>query len=131
MVKFSLDDLIKYRIERADQSIKEAELLASEGYWNTVANRLYYAAFYTVNALLVKHQIRTSSHSGIKSDFHKHFIKTEILDKKYGKLYSVLFDTRQEGDYQAFVKFDEKEIFPLIEEVKRFQAELNKIIHKA
>ncbi len=127
-MKYSLDDFIKYRIERADESIKEAELLASEGYWNTVANRLYYAAFYLVNALLVKHQIHTSSHSGIKSEFHKHFIKTGILDKKYGKLYSELFDTRQEGDYQAFTKFDEKEISPLIEEVKIFQAELKKII---
>ncbi len=127
-MKYSLDDFVKYRIERADESIKEAELLASEGYWNTVANRLYYAAFYLVNALLVKHQIRTSSHSGIKSEFHKHFIKTGILDKKYGKLYIVLFYTRQEGYYQAFLKFDEKEISPLIEEVKLFRAELNKII---
>ncbi|MCK5105751.1 MAG: HEPN domain-containing protein [Cyclobacteriaceae bacterium] len=129
-MKYSLEDLILYRIKRADESIKEAELLASKGYWNTVSNRLYYAVFYLVNALLVKHKFHTRSHSGIKSEFHKHFIKTGILDKKHGKLYSELFDKRQEGDYQAFVNFDESEILPLIEEVKTFYSELNRIILK-
>ena len=62
--------------------------------------------------------------------FNKHFIKTGILDKKHGKLYSELFDKRQEGDYQAFVNFDESEILPLIEEVKTFYSELNRIILK-
>lgn len=127
-MKYSLEDFIEYRIDRADESIEEAELLASRGYWNTVASRLYYAAFYLVNALLVKHKIHTSTHSGIKSEFHKHFIKTGIIDKKYGKLYSELFDTRQEGDYQAFVKFNESDVAPLIEEVKIFQMELQRII---
>ena len=129
-MKYSLEDLILYRIKRADESIKEAELLASKGYWNTVSNRLYYAVFYQVNALLVKHKFHTRSHSGIKSEFNKHFIKTGILDKKHGKLYSELFDKRQEGDYQAFVNFDESEILPLIEEVKTFYSELNRIILK-
>ena len=129
-MKYSLEDFIQYRINRADESIKEAELLASRGYWNTVANRLYYTVFYLVNALLIKHKFHARSHSGIKSEFHKQFIKTGIFDKRYGKLYSELFDKRQEGDYQAFVNFDENEIAPLIEEVKVFYVELNRYILK-
>lgn len=127
-MKYSLEDFILYRIERADEAIKEAELLASNGHWNTVANRLYYAVFYLVNALIVKNKFHAASHSGIKSEFHRHFIKTGILDKKYGKLYSELFDKRQEGDYQAFVKFSESEIAPLINEVKMFYIKLKQII---
>lgn len=127
-MKYSLDDFISFRIERAEEAIKEAELLAKEGYWNTVANRLYYSVFYMVSALLMKNKLYANSHSGIKSEFHKHFIKTGILERRYGKLYSELFDKRQEGDYQPFVKFDQQDIAPLIESVKEFFNELKKIL---
>ena len=48
----SKEDLIKYRIERAKESLDESIILSETGHWNTVANRLYYASFYAVNALL-------------------------------------------------------------------------------
>ena len=38
-------DLVKYRIERADETLQEAGLLAKEGYYNAAFNRLYYACF--------------------------------------------------------------------------------------
>jgi len=45
--------LIKYRLEEADNSIKEAEVLLKEGMsLRSVMNRLYYAMFYAVLALL-------------------------------------------------------------------------------
>ena len=127
-MKYSLNDLISFRIKRAEEAIKEAELLAKEGYWNTVANRLYYSVFYMASALLMKNQVNAGSHSGIKSQFHKHFIKTGIIEKKFGKLYSELFDKRQEGDYQAFVKFGKEEIAPLINDVKAFFSVLSELL---
>ena len=41
----SRSSLVRYRIERADETIAEAKLLASEGYYNTTMNRLYSPAF--------------------------------------------------------------------------------------
>lgn len=114
-MKQSRDDLVKYRIARAYESIDEAKLLANSGHWNTVANRLYYAAFYTVSALLVKNEILATTHSGVKSNFHMHFIKNNLIDKSLGQLYSNLFNKRQEGDYQDFQFFDENTILPLID----------------
>jgi len=37
--------LVKYRIDRAKETLSEAELLAKESYYNAAANRLYYACF--------------------------------------------------------------------------------------
>ena len=62
----SRTDLVKYRIERADETLQEARLLAKEGYYNAAFNRLYYACFYSALALLVKNGISTSSHAGVK-----------------------------------------------------------------
>jgi len=39
-MKYSKDDLIQYRINRAMVSFKEAKILAENNYWNTVINRL-------------------------------------------------------------------------------------------
>ena len=37
--------LVQYRLDRADETIKEAELLAKESHYNAAINRLYYACF--------------------------------------------------------------------------------------
>jgi uncharacterized protein (UPF0332 family) len=42
------------------------------------------------------------------------FIKTGLFDKDFGKLFSDLFDWRQEGDYSDFVSFDKDLTLPLI-----------------
>ena len=119
-MKRSKADLINYRIQRAFESLDEAKILAQKNHWNTVANRLYYSCFYIVNALFSKHDLITKTHSGIKSEFHKSFIKTGVFDKSFGKLYSELFDKRQEGDYQDFYSFEKDEIEPIINSTEQF-----------
>ncbi len=83
-------------------------------------NRLYYAAFYAVNALLVDKEIYARSHSGAKNQFSLHFIKTKKLDIKYGRLFSELFDWRQKGDYENLFDFDEASVSPLFKQVDEF-----------
>ena len=48
------------------------------------------------------------------------FIKTGIFDKEFGKLFSDLFDWRQEGDYSDFVSFDKDLTMPLINKSEEF-----------
>jgi len=128
MNEYKKEDIIKYRIARAFESLDEANLLAKADHWNTVANRLYYSCFYIVKALLIKNDISASTHSGVKSQFFKHFIKTEILNVSIGKLFSDLSDKRQEGDYQPLYYFDKESIFPLIEQVKSFINAINEFL---
>ncbi|MDZ7778075.1 MAG: HEPN domain-containing protein [Bacteroidales bacterium] len=79
-------EYVKYRIETAYKTYEAAKILADNGFWNSSVNRLYYALFYIVNALLVLNEIPTKSHSATKSQFSMQFIKTGQLDKKYGRL---------------------------------------------
>lgn len=116
----SKEELIKYRIDRAFESLSEAQILANSNYWNTVVNRLYYASFYAINALFVKNGIQATTHSGVKAAFHKKFIKTKIIEKDFGRLYNNLFSKRQEVDYQDFQFFEKETIEPLIIQVEIF-----------
>jgi uncharacterized protein (UPF0332 family) len=46
-------EYIKYRLEKSDESLNDAKLLAQNQRWNACVNRLYYACFYAVMALLL------------------------------------------------------------------------------
>ena len=92
--------------------------LAKNKRWNACINRLYYSCFYAVSSLLLTKNINTSTHKGIRLKFNELFIKTEIIPKEQGRLYSKLFEWRQKGDYGDLFDFDEKRIEPLIEPVK-------------
>lgn len=122
------DDYIKYRFHRAKESFEEALILAENDKWNSVINRLYYSCFYSVIALLLKHDIETQSHDGARTQFGLRFIKTGIIDKEKGKLFSKLFDYRQKGDYGDLYDYDEGIARPLIKEVQGFIDEIDKFI---
>ena len=114
------EDYIKYRIQRAEESYEDALILAENHRWNAVVNRLYYACFYAVIALLLENNIETQSHDGTRTQFGLHFVKRGLIDKKYGKLYTKLFDFRQKGDYGDLIDYDESTISPLIDSVREF-----------
>lgn len=116
------DDLINYRIERAYKTIDTAKTVAESGDWNAVANRLYYACFYAVLALLAKNDMDTYTHKGVKIMLSHHFIKSGLVDTVWGKLYQKLFDNRNEADYEDFIDFDEEKIGMFVDDAEQFVA---------
>jgi len=105
----------KYRIKSARKTFEAAKVLSENGFWNSAVNRLYYAVFYAVNALLVLNKIQTKSHSATKSQFSLHFVKTGRFDKKHGRLLSELYDWRQKGDYENMFDYNSDLVEPLFE----------------
>ncbi len=64
--------------------------------------------------------VQTKSHDGLKTKFFQFFVKTEIIDIKFGKLYAKLIDWRQESDYAEFIEFKEEDLAPLMTQVEEF-----------
>ena len=106
-------EYVKYRIDSAFNAFEAAKVLAENGFWNSAVNRLYYAVFYAVNALLVQNEIHATSHSGTRSQFTLHYIKTGKLDKKFGKLLTELYDWRQNGDYENIFDYNAESVEPM------------------
>jgi len=59
-------------------------------------------------------------HTGIRSLFNQHFVKTEKVSKKFAQIYNDLFERRQESDYMDFIRFEEKQVSPWINDVEQF-----------
>jgi len=123
-------EYIKYRISSAFNAYEAAKVLAENGFWNSAVNRLYYAVFYSVNALLVQNEIHANSHSGTRSQFTLHFIKTGKLDKKFGKLLTELYDWRQKGDYENIFDYNAESVQPMFGLVLEMIEEIDKEVKK-
>jgi uncharacterized protein len=92
--------LIQYRLSQAKDSIREAEVLLGGGMsFRSVMNRLYYALFYAVLALLQGKKIGTSKHTGAIALFDREFIKSGTLDKSLSRILHRAFELRQKADY--------------------------------
>lgn len=100
--------LVKYRINRADETILESKLLAKEGFYNAAVNRLYYACFYATLALLVANDIGAETHTGVKTMLGLHFVSKGLLPNEHGKTFSRLFEIRHSGDYDDFTYCDKE-----------------------
>lgn len=127
----SIEALSQYRIQRSKETLLEAQMLIENAFFNAAVNRLYYACYYSVNALLVKQRIAAQTHAGVKQMFGLHFIVTGKLPTKLGRFYNRLFNDRITGDYDDFITFDEEmlnDIFPnAVDFVNQISALINSV----
>ena len=127
-MRYPKDELIAYRISRAKEVLQEANAMAEMSHWGTCINRLYYACFYAVTALLLKHDFASSKHNGVRALFNSHFIVPGIIPKDFGRLYNLLFKYRQQSDYEDFFHIDEEIVKQWVEEAKAFVEAISKTI---
>lgn len=108
-------EVVRYRLEKAQRTYNEAITNIQYGYVEIVANRLYYAAYYAVTAFLIANGISIRTHSGVRSMFGLHLIKTKRLESKFSPIFNTLFSLRMTGDYEDRRNLDmKKEVLPLV-----------------
>ena len=98
--------LVTYRLQRAKETLAEADNLIDSNFYNAAINRLYYACYYAVIALLIKHNISAQTHQGVKQMFSLHFVANSKIDKQQAIFYGRLFNDRISGDYDDFVQYN-------------------------
>ena len=119
--------VVSYRIEKAARAIEQAKHNLPMEYWELIANRMYYAAYYAVSALLIANGYSAKTHETILRLFGLHFIQTEILPKDYGKLYNKLFTLRLKGDYNDRYNLTSEEVLPLAEPTEQLIREVSRM----
>ena len=121
-------ELIQYRRERARETLDESRLLLEKNKTFGAVNRMYYALFYEITALLLAQNLISSKHSGVMSLFQKEFVKTEKVPKEQGKFFARLFSLRQKGDYGDFCDFEEIEVREWFKEAEQLMQTLEDLI---
>lgn len=98
--------IARYWLEKAQASLESARREYAQGRLDFSANRLYYAAFYAVSAVLAARGKNYSKHGAVRAAFHRDLVKAGVMDVKFGKLYDHLFYSRQKADYEVFAELD-------------------------
>ena len=101
-----LEDLLRYRMEQAHETLREGEILLGEAALRGTINRAYYAMFYALLALLALKQLGTSKHSSALSLFDREFVKKGIFPRELSRSLHLAFERRQTHDYGEIVKID-------------------------
>ncbi len=123
-------ELIKYRFDKGRETFAEAEVQLKNELWNVAVNRLYYACFYAVSAVLASKEIYTKTHAGAKQMFSLHFVKTGIVNEVLGDFYTEIFSLRQSGDYEDYCDYEEEDVLPLFAPAKDFIDLIEQILYK-
>ncbi len=88
-------------LNKARDNAKAAALLLQNGYTDIAASRVYYAMFYTAEALLLERGQVFSSHTAVIAAFGRDFAKTGALDPRFHRHLIDAQDLRQIGDYDT------------------------------
>ncbi|MFI5142018.1 MAG: HEPN domain-containing protein [Bacteroidia bacterium] len=124
------EEIVIYRFEKAKKTLGEAEMQIQSKLWNVAINRLYYACFYAVSALLASKEIFTRTHAGAKQMFNMHFIKSGIIDERFNKFYTEIFGMRQTGDYEDFCDYEQEDVLELVDPAKELIKAIENILYK-
>jgi len=120
--------LIKYRIDQAEETIKDVQLLIENNRLRSAVNRIYYGMFYSLLALGLANEFETSKHTQVIGWFNKNFVHKGLIDVKFGQMINKAFNRRTKGDYDTFVEFKEETVLEMFEDMKDFITEIKRVL---
>lgn len=92
-------------LEKADESLKSAQVLIAQGCANSAANRCYYAAFHATRAALINGGVGAAdkrwSHEGIQGDLSRLTRQKKVYPAHLLADLSSLRDLRDVADYKS------------------------------
>lgn len=115
-----LREIVSYWVKKAMDSLDAAEDELNAERLSFSVNRIYYACFYIVTAVLLQEKLRFKKHSGVRAAFHKHFVKPGLVSLEYGQFYDELFEARQRGDYIELVSFEKEVVTKWFNQARKF-----------
>jgi hypothetical protein len=116
-------NLAKYRIEKSQENLQEAEDALKQNHFGMSVNRSYYAMFTSARAILALKELDSSKHSGVIALFSQHIIKPGLFPKELSKFLRKAKRIREDVDYGDFVEITKKDAQMQLEHAKEFVEE--------
>jgi uncharacterized protein (UPF0332 family) len=92
-------------VEKADASLRAADLCLHAGLFDDAVSRAYYAAFHMVQALLLTLGLESRTHGGAHDLFYVQFVRTGQIAPHVAKRFAALQKFREQADYARAFHF--------------------------
>ena len=122
------DIIIRQKLAKAKKRLSEINNLIQFGYYDTAINRIYYASFYSVQALLLSIDLNPKSHKGVLTLFVLHFVKNGLFPQDLAKFYPRVFNERMIGDYEDVSEADKDWVDVLFSTALLFNQQIEKML---
>ena len=93
-------------LRKAGENIGAAGTLIEQGYYDIAISRLYYAMFYSAEAVLLCENLSFSKHSAVISAFGQYFARTGRLPQELHRSLIEAQDMRNLSDYDLMAALD-------------------------
>jgi len=123
--------LVAMRMARADGALADAATLVDRGSCYGAVNRCYYAMFHAASALAIRDDCDFHKHRAVISWFQREYVKTGRLSPEFGKAFQQAFGRRCDADYTDVATFTTAEVAALLDQARRFVAEVKSLIEAA
>ncbi len=123
-------DIVSYRRQKAHDLMRDVDILMENELWNSTVNRMYYACFHIISALLIMNEIEVKTHMGVRQAFGLHFVKSGLLEPECGRIFSKIYDKRQSSDYDDFREFTREEVENLYPQILFLIGKVDKLIEE-
>ena len=94
---------------RATESMGAALSCQRDGYYADSVSRAYYAIMHAAKAALHLYGVTAESHTGVRSMFGLHIVKTGLVEPEWGAEIGRSEGRRNASDYDATVEFDDQD----------------------
>lgn len=122
--------VVNLEMEKAKRTFDDMSFCMQEGKWEVASNRLYYALFHALSALLISDGYNVKSHRGTLALFGEHYVRTGIFERKDGSLLSDLVIMRDNADYNCFFEANEEKLLPYIEPTRQLISKIGNYISR-
>lgn len=102
--------LTQLHLQKANMCLADAEQLMTTNSISSAANRFYYAVFHTMHALFVANGIYTKSHHGANALLNQHFVRTGLLEPRFGRFVALMENMREKADYDVLYTITKEEL---------------------
>jgi uncharacterized protein (UPF0332 family) len=121
---------IQLQLRKANQLLRDAEILMQHGGLSSVISRLYYACFHATTALLQTKNLVAKTHTGLLAVLHREFVQKEEFDPEQSKFFSGLLRERMEDDYGNALVTDIDEVRAYLQPSKNYIDYIVNLIQK-
>ena len=115
-----MNEEAQLHLEKANDCIKDAELLLNSHRSSASVGRSYYAMFHSATAVLLVEDIKRHSHQGLISAFGQFLVKEGKVEPRFHKYFAEAFDLRQESDYQPVAEVTEQQALIVLDRAREF-----------
>lgn len=125
-----MQELMKYRFNRAVETLTVAQALLENGNYRDANNRSYYAVYYAIKAVYALKGKDFKKHKTLIAEFNKEFVATEIFPRSLGRKISTLALIREQSDYNDFYIASKQESEQQVEIAEELVAAVREYLEK-